>query len=567
MANLEMFKFIYNFYEENKVIVLISIITSVIRAGLDSIILPRFMANVFNSLSTPDNYDGFRQSLIMLILLWIIMKLIFVTSNYCRKKIEPQITQYIINKLVFAVFQKYEAVNELSDVALLINKIHLIKKNLQELFYLIFTIFIPKFIVMIISLINIFILNHTIGTVIISAIVIQGVVVYLNYNNCLKTSFEEIEHQDKMYEYMQDVFHNINLVQSTYRGYDIELREITKLTNNVSMRENISLTCVNVQQNQSFFINLIIFVIILILIFNMYTSNRITNSEVITIILCINGMFENIYDFSLFIPELFSRLGVLNSNEEFLQDLMSYMESHKENEEVTLKNNFIIFKNVGFAFERHVILDNFNIMIPSNKIIGLFGSSGSGKSTFIKLIFGSIVPTDGEIYIGNIPVIKKNCKSLRRYINYMNQNSHSLFDKTILENVVYGYPSVTKDKVIELLEKFNLYEIFKNLDTGGDKYSFLDKPAGKLGENLSGGQKAIIHLIRIDFNELSRIIILDEVTASLDNVSRNSIIDYIKYLNEKNKTIFIISHDTYLEGICDLRIQFSHDNNPLLLEK
>jgi ABC-type multidrug transport system fused ATPase/permease subunit len=495
------------------------------------------------------------------------MKLIFVTSNYCRKKIEPQITQYIINKLVFAVFQKYEAVNELSDVALLINKIHLIKKNLQELFYLIFTIFIPKFIVMIISLINIFILNHTIGTVIISAIVIQGVVVYLNYNNCLKTSFEEIEHQDKMYEYMQDVFHNINLVQSTYRGYDIELHEITKLTNNVSLRENISLTCVNVQQNQSFFINLIIFVIILILIFNMYTSNRITNSEVITIILCINGMFENIYDFSLFIPELFSRLGVLNSNEEFLQDLMSYMESHKENEEVTLKNNFIIFKNVGFAFERHVILDNFNIMIPSNKIIGLFGSSGSGKSTFIKLIFGSIVPTDGEIYIGNIPVIKKNCKSLRRYINYMNQNSHSLFDKTILENVVYGYPSVTKDKVIELLEKFNLYEIFKNLDTGGDKYSFLDKPAGKLGENLSGGQKAIIHLIRIDFNELSRIIILDEVTASLDNMSRNSIIDYIKYLNEKNKTIFIISHDTYLEGICDLRIQFSHDNNPLLLEK
>jgi ABC-type bacteriocin/lantibiotic exporter with double-glycine peptidase domain len=278
-------------------------------------------------------------------------------------------------------------------------------------------------------------------------------------------------------------------------------------------------------------------------------------------------MFENIYDFSLFIPELFSRLGVLNSNEEFLQDLMSYMESHKENEEVTLKNNFIIFKNVGFAFERHVILNNFNIMIPSNKIIGLFGSSGSGKSTFIKLIFGSIVPTDGEIYLGNIPVIKKNCKSLRRYINYMNQNSHSLFDKTILENVVYGYPSVTKDKVIELLEKFNLYEIFKNLDTGGDKYSFLDKPAGKLGENLSGGQKAIIHLIRIDFNELSRIIILDEVTASLDNVSRNSIIDYIKYLNEKNKTIFIISHDTYLEGICDLQIQFSHDNNPLLLEK
>lgn len=564
MANIEMIKFIYNFYEENKAIVLTSIVASVIRAGLDSVILPRFMANVFNSLSTPDKYDDFRQSLIMLILLWIVMKLVFVTSNYCRKKIEPQITEYIINKLVTAVFQKYEAVNELSDVALLINKIHLIKKNLQELFYLIFTIFIPKIIVMVISLVNIFILNHTVGIVITSAMAIQGVVIYMNYQNCLQTSFEEIEHQDKMYEYMQDVFNNINLVQSTYRGYDIELDEITKLTFNVSMKENISLACVNVQQNQSFFINLMIFIIILILIFNMYTSKTITNKEVITIILCINGMFENIYDFSMYIPELFSRLGVLSSNQDFLSELMSYMESHNENDEVTLQDNFIIFKNVSFAFKRHVILNNFNIMIPANKIVGLFGSSGSGKSTFIKLIFGSVVPSDGEIYIGNIPVIKKNCKSLRKYINYMNQNSHSLFDKTIFENVVYGYPTVTKENVMAILDKLNLYNIFKNLDTGGEKYSFLDKPAGKLGENLSGGQKAIIHLIRIDFNEMSRIIILDEVTASLDNVSRNSIVEYIKYLNKKNKTIFIISHDTYLESVCDLRIGFSHDHNPEL---
>lgn len=557
-----MFQFIYSFYEENKGIVLTSIVASVIRAGLDSIILPRFMANVFNSLSTSDKYEEFRQSLIMLILLWIVMKLIFVTSNYCRKKIEPQITEYIINKLVSAVFQKYEAVNELSDVALLINKIHLIKKNLQELFYLIFTIFIPKFIVMLFSLGNIFLLNQTIGTVIIAAIIIQGIVIYLNYKNCLKTSFEEIEHQDKMYEYMQDIFHNINLVQSTYRGYDIELYEITKLTNNVSIKENISLSCVNMQQNQSFFINLIIFIIILIIIFNLYKSQSITNKEVITIVLCINGMFENIYDFSMFIPELFSRLGVLNSNEDFLRDLLSYV--NKDNDEVMLKENFIIFKNVSFAFERHVILDSFDITIPANKIVGLFGSSGSGKSTFIKLIFGSAVPTEGEIYIGNIPVIKKNCKSLRKYINYMNQNSHSLFDKTILENVIYGYPDKTKEQIIELLDMFNLYEIFKNLDTGGERYSFLDKPAGKLGENLSGGQKAIIHLIRIDLNQMSRIIILDEVTASLDNISRNSIIDYIKYLNKKNKTIFIISHDTYLESICDLRLQFSHDMNPLL---
>ena len=89
--DLEIFKFMYSFYEENKVIVLTSITASIIRTGLDSIIIPRAMANVFNSLNNNGNnnsYIEFRNALIMLIFIWIIMKLIFVVSNYCRKMIE-----------------------------------------------------------------------------------------------------------------------------------------------------------------------------------------------------------------------------------------------------------------------------------------------------------------------------------------------------------------------------------------------------------------------------------------------------------------------------------------------
>ena len=563
--DLDIIKFMYSFYQENKVVVLTSIITSIIRAGLDSIVVPRALANVFNSLTESDlqhGYKEFRDTLIMLILIWILMKIIYVTSNYCRKTIEPKITEYIINKLVFAVFQKYETVNELSDVSSLINKIHLIKTNLQDLFYLMFTVFIPKIIVLVISLINISLINEKIGAFISISIFLQALIIYNNYASCLNSSYEEIEYQDKMYEYLQDVFHNINIVQSTYNGYELEINQIGKMTDDVTIKENISISCVNTQQNQSFFMNLVVFVIILVIIYNFYTSQKITHKEVVTLILSVNGMFENIYDFSLYIPELFSRIGILNSNEEFIKELMIYMDKGDE-QKIELKQNFIIFKNVNFKYKDHVILHDFSFTIPSNKIIGLFGSSGSGKSTFIKLIFGIEEPDEGEIYIGNVPVLKKNCKSLRRYINYMNQNSNTLFDKSIIENIMYGYPNVSRQYIIDLFEKFELYNIFKNLDLVNEKYSFLDKPAGKLGTNLSGGQKAIIHLVRLDLNHLSKVIILDEVTSSLDNASRNNIIEYIKYLNNKGKTIIIISHDTYLESIYDIRLQFSHENNPI----
>ena len=566
--DLEIFKFMYSFYEENKVIVLTSITASIIRTGLDSIIIPRAMANVFNSLNNNGNnnsYIEFRNALIMLIFIWIIMKLIFVVSNYCRKMIEPKITEYIINKLITAVFQKYEMVNELSDVSLLINKIHLIKKNLQELFFLMFTVFIPKSFILVFSLINVILINQTIGIFILSCILIQCLIVYKNYSYCLNSSFDEIEYQDKMYEYIQDVFHNINIVQSTYKGYELELHEITKLADDVSTKEAVSISCVNNQQNQSFFMNLFIFIVILILIYNFYTTKQITNKEVVTLILSVNGMFENIYDFSYYIPEIFAHIGVLNSNEDFIKDIMVYVRNEKQQQIVKLKQNFIIFNNVSFSFRDHVILNHFFMTIPSNKIVGLSGASGSGKSTFIRLIFGIETPREGEIYIGNIPITKNNCKSVRQYISYMNQNSNSLFDKSILDNILYGYSdTVDRQKIIQLFEKFNLYDIFKTLDTGGVKYSFLDKPAGKAGSNLSGGQKAIIHLLRLDFNPNSKIIILDEVTASLDNLTRDRILDYIKYLNKKKITILIISHDNFMDSIYDVQLKFSHDKNPSL---
>jgi ATP-binding cassette subfamily B protein len=562
----------YTFYEENKTLVLMSIAASIFKAGLDSIVIPRTLANVFNSLADADTkgnekFDEFKNTLITLIMMWILMKIIYAVSNYCRKHLEPRITEYIINKLVNAVFNKYEAVNELSDVSILINKIHLIKKNLQELFFLIFTVFIPKLSVLAVSLINITLLNRQIGLFLVTAIMIQLMILYTTYNQCISTSFDEIETQDKMYEYMQDIFSNINIVQATTDGYNRELHNIGKLTTEISEKEDIAISCVNTQQNLSFSINLVVFMSVLAIINGFYSSYQITNKEVVKIILSVNGMFENIYDFAYYIPEFFNRMGVMNSNEAFIKELMSHMEGTEEIiENLTLKNHTIIFKNVTYTYDdTHSILQYYSLTIPENKIVGLFGQSGSGKSTFIKLIFGIYQPQEGEIYAGNIPIIKKNCRALRKYMCYMHQHSVSLFDKTIFENITYGYENTPRQRIIDLFEKFNLYGIFQKLDGDGPKYSFLNNPSGKNGSNLSGGQKSILHLLRLDLNDNAKIIILDEVTSALDNQSRDSIIEYIKYLKTKQKTILIISHDTFLDSIYDMKISFSSLRNPIIL--
>ena len=232
-----------------------------------------------------------------------------------------------------------------------------------------------------------------------------------------------------------------------------------------------------------------------------------------------------------------------------------------------MNTNRIEFQNVFFAYDNHNIFKSLNMVLPENKIIGLSGVSGSGKSTFIRLIFGIDKVQKGILLIDGKNINEFNMKNVRKYISYINQNTNHLFNKTFLENVMYGFTGnkeKMKDEIKKIFIDFDLYDIFKNLDKNEAQFSFFNKSVGKLGENLSGGQKAIVHLMRLLINEKSKIIILDEVTASLDNNTRDKIMKYIKYLNKQNKTILLISHDPDVINLCDLKLLFSNKENPIL---
>ena len=128
----------------------------------------------------------------------------------------------------------------------------------------------------------------------------------------------------------------------------------------------------------------------------------------------------------------------------------------------------------------------------------------------------------------------------------------NLFNRPLFDNIVYGFINKkTKkkqkdafiEKIKDIFTKFEFYEIFENLDENKPKWSFLYESVGKLGKNLSGGQKQIVHLLKISFNENAKIIILDEPTSALDEKSRNAVLNYVKYLKDLGKSIFIIPID------------------------
>ena len=201
-------------------------------------------------------------------------------------------------------------------------------------------------------------------------------------------------------------------------------------------------------------------------------------------------------------------------------------------------NNISDFKNiklenVSFAYGyAEPTLNNISIKINSNDKIAIVGKSGSGKSTLAKLLINFYTPTNGKIFVNNIPIKNIDKHELRKLIKYVPQTTCT-FSGSILENLTLGSDNVSFKQVIKACK---LAEIASDIEKMPLKYNtYLDEE----GSTLSGGQKQRIAIARALLSS-SPVIVFDEFTSNLDPITEEKIVKNIAKL--KNKTIIFIAH-------------------------
>jgi ABC-type bacteriocin/lantibiotic exporter with double-glycine peptidase domain len=210
-----------------------------------------------------------------------------------------------------------------------------------------------------------------------------------------------------------------------------------------------------------------------------------------------------------------------------------------------IKENFLIkegsisFENISIIYDKKEILKNFSLNIKPRESIIILGKIGSGKSSLIKSLL-KLIKFNGNIYIDGVNTKNISITDIRSGILYIRQNPLP-FNRTFYENVMYGIENITKTDVDKIFLKYNLKTFF-------DKD--LNAKVGRKGNNLSGGQRMIMFLLRILIHDNKKIIILDEPTSSLDDDTSIIIMNIIKDI-VKNQTTIIITHDTRLSNIVD----------------
>jgi len=195
----------------------------------------------------------------------------------------------------------------------------------------------------------------------------------------------------------------------------------------------------------------------------------------------------------------------------------------------------ITFDQVRFAYGNQdaPIYDDFSIRIEPGEKVALVGYSGSGKSTFVKLIQRLYDIQGGEIRIDGQNVADVTQASLRKAIALVPQEP-ILFHRSLADNIAYGKPEASRDEIIAAAKKAYAHEFIEKLPQG---YETL---VGERGIKLSGGERQRVAIARAILAD-APILILDEATSSLDSVSEHYIQKALENL-VKGKTTITIAH-------------------------
>lgn len=250
----------------------------------------------------------------------------------------------------------------------------------------------------------------------------------------------------------------------------------------------------------------------------------------LTYINIIGNIFKNSFNILNKIPMFFQ---ILDRLSEYTSE---YMDVSYGKETITDKKIDIKFENVSVEKNGKKILNNINLEIKSGEKVIIVGESGSGKTSILNLISRFCLPKEGTIKFNNRNILNFNEESFIDNVYYAIQEP-TLFNKSIRKNILYGNENKNNEDLVIASKKSYIYEDVQKLQ---EKY---DTVIGESGFNFSTGQKQRVAIARI-FLKNKPLILLDEITASLDKKNEQLILDTL--LDDfKDSTCIMVSHNLF----------------------
>ncbi len=489
-----------------------------------ALIIVSLMLEKIMSIATAKDLNALYDQGVIFLVLLVSSILIYILITYLKPKYQKKaITQYknnIYGQILDKNISKFNEYNTATYISALTNDVHKIEEDyLFSAFDLItnFTLFICTIIVMLIYSPLLTLSGIVLALLpFIGAILIGG-----------KLAIREKEISDQNASFMHFIKDNL-IGFSTVKVFKAEkkIKELFNKNNNtlenkkasktktLALMEMVQTVLSLASQFGVFFIGAYISI----------KSGKIAASVILLFVQLMNYIISPLMN----IPTLLSKRLACKPLFKKIEEIIK-TDTEKIQGESIENINDIAISNLSFMYEDKAILKDISHKFEKNKSYAIVGPSGAGKTTLINLLLARENNYTGNIYYNGIEVREISLDSLYEISSFVEQNVF-VFDDSIINNITM-YSKVDEALLNEVIIKSGLTELIKEKGK--------DYRCGENGSNLSGGEKQRISIARALINK-SQLLLLDEVTSSLDNETSSLITNQLLELN--NTTIIMITH-------------------------
>jgi|SaaInlV_150m_DNA_3_1039698.scaffolds.fasta_scaffold02534_7 ATP-binding cassette subfamily B protein len=526
---------------------------------IEAIVLPKVYGKMFDQVKSiskftdifnwKDNFKkmNFQGSLVLLVVLWFLVICSYTAKNFLETHLIPDYYSHIRDVIFKETILTYQ--NDYKDMKTgdYLARVLELTRNFKDVAHHILSRFLPELIVSILIICYMFYQHKHIGSVLLIGVILCGIILYFGSKELIQLiSDRENFLNTKISENIRDTLDNLMNVFLN-NEVDGEVNKNRKLEKIAIDKLRWIMMIQNIVIFSSQLITLLTFCIGIFILYGLIADKKIKTTQGIVLVIILGQFLNNfLYVSSGFIHNVVYRLGVIEASKDYMENVFNRKNNRRKKSGIT--NGAVEFRNVYFRYNKdktNWLFEDFNLDLDAGGKYAIVGQSGRGKTTLMKMIAGLYTPDKGTIFIDDNDIKSIDLKYLRENVNYVNQRT-TMFNETVMYNMLYGNQDATEEQAMALLQKYDLVTVFDELPDG------LKSNAGIQGGNLSGGMQRVTMLIR-GMLKPCKVLIMDEPTTGLDKNTTDKVKNLI--IEETDgKTLIIITHDVSLSLLSALSL-------------
>lgn len=529
----ELKQFLWEFFLKNKGLFLMSGLFIFI-VPIRDILLPLLYSHVVNAINKG---ESFLKPLMIVTSLLVFLQLLDFAADYHDTHFLPKLQAFLRSKIMMKVLDKYENSIQELEIGEINTKLVKLPSVITSLIDRMKNFMIPNMLLHSCAIALFFYVDKYLGLSMMITVVIMYVVISLAPQKCDNVTMQRDKAFNQLHEEIDDNLRNLYSIYGTNQKKQ-EISRIEKYGEHYNrLYKKTTLCSFKLRSLISPFV--MCFIVVLML-----RINHMIKTKQVKMSLFIPVFFITLYIINSFmamddqLKHIIFDYGIVKSSMDLIKPLQKQNKGRENDNNIQNVDNSkgIGLKNVTFKYpnSNNLILNNISLHInPGDKVV-ILGDIGCGKSTILKLLLKYYKQTSGIVYYDNKSYDDMTLHEIRSRVGYVPQVP-VLFNRSIIENILYGNKQTTRKEVEELLDEIGLLEDFSKHKNG------LDAKVGKNGSVLSGGQRQLVWCLRVMLSN-PEVLILDEPTSSIDEKSKKTLRVLLERFM-KDKTVIMVTHD------------------------